>query len=67
MYTYEEYHKQNTLGSTMTGVLLGQLKYGDLNHEQKRELVKQLKWCYNYAGIEIPESVQKDLDSLSKF
>lgn len=64
MYTYEEYSKQNMLGSYMTGTITGFLKWSDMNEQDKKTLAKQLQWCYEKAGVEMPESVKKDIKDI---
>ena len=64
MYTYEEYSKVNALGSLMTGTVLGFLKWSDMVDKDKKTLAKQLQWCYEHSGAEIPASVQKDIQDI---
>lgn len=64
MYTYEEYSKQNMLGSYMTGTITGFLKWSNMTEQDKKTLAKQLQWCYEKAGVEMPESVKKDIKDI---
>jgi len=64
MYTYEEYSKQNMLGGYMTGTVIGFLKWSDMGEQNKKRLAKQLQWCYEQAGVEIPNSVKEEIKQI---
>lgn len=64
MYTYEEYSKQNELAAYTVGTVIGFLKWSDMTDKNKKTLAKQLQWCYEKSGAEIPPSVQKDIEDI---
>lgn len=65
MYSYEEYSKQRELASYLVGSITGTLKWNDtISERDKKTLAKQLLWCYETAKVEIPNSVQKEIQEI---
>lgn len=65
MYTHEEYSKQRELASYLVGSITGTLKWNDtISERDKKLLAKQLLWCYETAGVEIPNSIQKEIQEI---
>lgn len=64
MYTFEEYQKASSLGALMTGTVMGYIKYSGLPDSEKKTLAKQLLWCYETSGQEMPETLQKEITEI---
>tara|TARA_R110000868_G_scaffold354399_1_gene615687 strand:+ start:519 stop:719 length:201 start_codon:yes stop_codon:yes gene_type:complete len=64
MYTFEEYQKASSLGSLMTGTVMGYIKYSGLPDSEKKLLAKQLLWCYETSGQEISETTKKEIEEI---
>lgn len=64
MYSYEEYSKQSTLSSYMSGTVLGFLKWSNMTDKDKKQLAKQIQWCYEKSGAEMSDSVKKDIQEI---
>lgn len=65
MYTHEEYSKQREFASYLVGSITGTLKWNDsINEKDKKLLAKQLLWCYETAKVEIPNSIQKEIQEI---
>jgi hypothetical protein len=48
----------------MTGTVIGFLKWSDMDEQNKKRLAKQLQWCYEKSGAEMPASVRKDIEDI---
>jgi hypothetical protein len=35
-----------------------------MDEQNKKRLAKQLQWCYDQAGVEMPETVKNDLKEI---
>lgn len=64
MYTYEEYSKVNNLSAFMTGTITGFLKYSDMTDKEKKQLARQLLWCYEQSGATMLDSTKKDIETI---
>lgn len=64
MISDEEYFQQQTLAALMTGSITGLIKYSDLTNKEKKNLAKQLVWCYETAKVEMSVELTKEIQEL---
>lgn len=60
----ENYIQQTSLIGLLTGTISGYVKYSDMSTKEKKQLAKQLKWCYEQAQIEMSADLLKEIEEI---